>query len=909
MSARREELSRATDRRDREGSPATPIRPGSDPEAETLVPRETGTGTNAGDTAGTPAASRDPDGERTRTFGRFEPPLDSSADADEEACLAGAPLGAYRLLSLIGAGGMGEVYLAEQERPRRRVAIKVLRPALVSDDVRRRFELEAELLARLRHPGIAHVYDAGTTSTATGSRPWFAMELVEGRPIDEHAAHAGLDLRGRLELVARVADAVQHAHQHGVVHRDLKPSNVLVTDDGRPQVLDFGVARATGTDDRIDARSTTFGQLVGTLSYMSPEQAAADPEAIDTRTDVHSLGVIAFELLSGRLPRSLGDRTLPEALRIITEQDPPRLGAIDRRLAGDVETIVGTAMAREPDRRYPAASQLADDIRRFLADEPIQARPPSARYQLSKFARRNRGLVAGATGTVLALVAGLVATSLFAAEARSRSIEAERALASAEQVTDFVAGIFDGLRDAGELIGRDVDTTQLSVLLRLAERRAGPDAIPDWEQRRRVLTIIGNAYHGAGLREEAQRVYCSIIDAQEESGLDPYAPEMWPALVGDLSLEIAIRSTSADVDDRLLTLRNRATSSGEPADDVRLATAALLAMSAGQSRDVAGVERWATATVEDARDSDLEPRRRIPHLMIASGAFDMVQRHDEARAVIEEHVAPLQELLPSNDPLRLSFERRLATRLVYGPRPAEAVPLIRRVIEQADALLPADSPERVGNLVDLAIALRLAGQPAAALEPAEMALAILELHRPGPSVDMRSVLGALAATYRALDRWDDAVDASRRSIAVSDAIDPARPRLQMGIERLGLAKALLNVGRPEESAAEATTARDHFLATIGPASRVTGEAWETLARVRLALGDHGGAVEAAEAAHASAEAGGRDTGLASRETIATLLAEILEAWHESDPQGGHAAEAERWRWAAGAGTAAAVPDR
>ena len=204
------------------------------------------------------------------------------------------------------------------------------------------------------------------------------MEFIRGLPLDEYARRRGLDLAARVGLVARVCDAVQHAHDQGVIHRDLKPANILVEETGQPKVLDFGVARATGADLLTVAGLTQTGQLLGTPNYMSPEQVTADPAAIDHRADVYALGVILFELAAHRLPYQLENRPLAEAARLILEQDPPRLGSINPELRGDVETIVAKALEKDPARRYPSAADLAADLRRWLAHEPILARPPSA---------------------------------------------------------------------------------------------------------------------------------------------------------------------------------------------------------------------------------------------------------------------------------------------------------------------------------------------------------------------------------------------------------------------------------------------------------------------------------------------------------------------------------------------------
>ena len=309
---------------------------------------------------------------------------------------------------------MGTVYEAEQDNPRRTVALKVIRPGLVSPELVKRFSHEAQILARLQHSGIAQIYEAGM---GEDGQPFFAMEFIRGMPLDEYARSRGLSAAARLELLAKLCDAVQHAHDKGVVHRDLKPGNILVDETGQPKVLDFGVAHVTAADLLTTASRTQAGQLLGTLSYMSPEQIAADPAGLDGRSDVYTLGVILFELLAHRLPYQLAQLPVHEVARVIREQEPSRLGSIDTLYRGDVEIIVGKTLEKDKARRYASAGDLASEIRRYLRGEAILARPASAFYQFRKFARRHRALVVGASGIFMALVAGTVVSIAFALRA------------------------------------------------------------------------------------------------------------------------------------------------------------------------------------------------------------------------------------------------------------------------------------------------------------------------------------------------------------------------------------------------------------------------------------------------------------------------------------------------------------
>ena len=325
-------------------------------------------------------------------------------------------IGPYKRLQKIGEGGMGVVYMAEQETPiRRQVALKIIKPGLDSDQVIARFEAERQALALMDHPGIAKVLDAGTTDTG---RHYFVMELVHGIPITDYCDRTQLTLAERLELFICVCQAIQHAHQKGIIHRDIKPSNVLVTlHDGRPvtKVIDFGLAKAI--DQRLTERTlfTQFGEVIGTLEYMSPEQAEMGSLDIDTRSDIYSLGVVLYELLTGSTPlgatgcgrrpmrRSCGgsarrrrpkpsSRLSESAAALATiaaqrETEPARLAKLVR---GELDWIVMRAVEKDRTRRYETAGGLARDVERFLRHEPVEAGPPSARYRMSKFARRHR---------------------------------------------------------------------------------------------------------------------------------------------------------------------------------------------------------------------------------------------------------------------------------------------------------------------------------------------------------------------------------------------------------------------------------------------------------------------------------------------------------------------------------------
>jgi serine/threonine protein kinase len=330
-----------------------------------------------------------------------------SPDCSAADSRVGSSIGPYVLQAVIASGGMGTVYLAEQQNPRRPVALKVLRGGLTGRNATRRFEYEAQVLGRLQHRAIAQIFEAGVHLEETPSGPlavpYFAMEYVDGaRTLLAYAAQSGLDLRARLRLFAEVCDAVHHGHQKGVIHRDLKPANILVDSSGAVKVIDFGVARAVDSDVALTTLRTSMGELIGTLQYMSPEQCDGDARAIDTRSDVYSLGVILYELLTGRLPYDAGRTTVYAAIRTIREAFPPSPASLDRKLKGDPDLIVLKALQKDKEMRYGSAAALADDIRRHLAHEPISARPPTVWSRIVRWPLRHPVLATLGTCTAIA---------------------------------------------------------------------------------------------------------------------------------------------------------------------------------------------------------------------------------------------------------------------------------------------------------------------------------------------------------------------------------------------------------------------------------------------------------------------------------------------------------------------------
>lgn len=452
--------------------------------------------------------------------GFLEPPAIERQATDSHADpLIGRRLGGFLIERRIGAGGMGAVYEARQEQPSRRAAVKVIRFGQATAAAVRRFEFESEVLARLQHPGIAHVYASGSFEFRDGVQPWFAMEFVEGPTLRSYAKERSLSTREKVELLIRVCEAVQHAHQRGVVHRDLKPANIVVVRGEQPaaiKVLDFGVARVLGHGAHATMH-TAAGELVGTFGYMSPEQLAAGADEVDHRSDVYALGVIGYELISGRLPHAPKSSVPAELIRAAAEEAPARLGRHDPSLRGDLEVIFEKALERDRERRYGSAAELAADLRRFLNHEPILARPPTAARRLAKFTRRNRALVGGVAAAFLALAAGL-------AVALHQAARAEREAAASQYETDKAVAV-------SNFMVNDFLMNLLAAASRPGERLPAADLAAAAAER------IGTMYEDqplaeAAVRNEVATVFYNLGDFERAVAEFRLAMRLWEGRLG-----------------------------------------------------------------------------------------------------------------------------------------------------------------------------------------------------------------------------------------------------------------------------------------------------------------------------------------------------------------------------------------
>jgi serine/threonine protein kinase len=529
-----------------------------------------------------------------RQSGSFlQEPSPARAATVEEPSAAERPgtrIGPYKLLQEIGEGGMGAVFMAEQTHPvQRKVALKVIKACMDSRQVIARFEAERQALAMMDHVNIARVLDGGTTENG---RPYFVMELVHGVPITRYCDDNHLTPRERLELFVPVCQAIQHAHHKGIIHRDVKPSNVMITlYDGKPvpKVIDFGVAKAT--EQKLTERTlfTQYGTLVGTLEYMSPEQAKTSALGVDTRSDIYSLGVLLYELLTGSTPLTpmrLKEATYAEILRMIQEEEPPRpstrlsdsgeaLASISanrhtepakltKLVWGELDWIVMKALEKDRNRRYETANAFAADLQRYLADEPVQACPPSAWYRFRKFTRRNRAALVTATAAALVVVAGVagLATSNFLIAREQR--ETEKALHDANAAREDLKRTNDRERvDAyfrrTALAHAALSVNNLGGALRLLGEC--PEDLRGWEWRYlmrlcRVDPVIirgKKAVHGVAFGSDGERLASADGDG---------AVQVWNSKTGELIRSVRRNEAKRQVADALLggrlTLRQAA---------------------------------------------------------------------------------------------------------------------------------------------------------------------------------------------------------------------------------------------------------------------------------------------------------------------------------------------------------------
>lgn len=751
----------------------------------------------------------------------------SDSSNDRADPLIGATLGDYTIQSVLGAGGMGVVYLARQQHPRREVALKVIRWVFASKSLLRRFEHEARALARLQHPGIAQIYEAGSAAMPDGrSVPFFAMELVRGATITRYASDSKLSIRDRLAIFADLCDAVHHAHQKGVIHRDLKPANILIdasrgndTDAStrlgprvQPKILDFGVARLAQDETGVQTLHTSVtqaGQILGTLPYMSPEQLAGD--AADTRVDVYALGVILYELLTGKLPHELTGMNLAAAAISVRNASAAPPSKHDASLKGDVETIVLKAIAPEASQRYQSAGALASDVRAYLADLPIAARPATTMYQLRTFARRNRAVVVGAVAVFAALVMGVAGTGvgLYRANqalvlAEQRRQQASIAARTAEESERFLTSI---LTAANPLVSKNRDLT-VRELIDEAAGRVGAEFSGEPAVALRSRIALGKTYLSIAAYESA----LAQVDAAEQLAIERFGEgsvehSLALALRADYHLAKAQAAEALPIMERCLAMRHNHL----PSDDVLVAKAeqsyGRILVTAAKFQDGLPRLRRALAIFEAHGDIDaltcanelasalsrsrspgsaeeaqsllrstleksrvMGPRAQGVTASTLLGLADWQRarrQYRDAKASVQEAIAIRASIYPPDHPMLLVARLSLAKILRSNAEPEASRREVEDLLPRVERVMGKDA----GTVIDLNTERARACLATSDLDCAlESAMRVREGVRKASFVQQITCASLLTEIYMAREEWDMAI------ATCDEALSAARER-------------------------------------------------------------------------------------------------------------------------------------
>ncbi len=690
----------------------------------------------------------------------------------------GSRIGSYKLLQNIGEGGMGVVFMAEQEKPvRRKVALKIIKPGMDTNQVVARFEAERQALAMMDHQNIARVFDAGATETG---RPYFVMELVCGKPITEFCDGRQMSPRERLELFIQVCKAIQHAHQKGIIHRDIKPSNVLVTiQDGKPvpKVIDFGVAKATDQSLTEKTLFTQHGALVGTLEYMSPEQAEAGGIDIDTRSDIYSLGVLLYELLTGSTPIEkvrLRRAAYGEVLRRIREEEPPKPSTrlsesgeslpsiasvrqtepskLTKLMRGEIDWIVMKSLEKDRKRRYETANAFARDIERYLHDEAVEAGPPSTSYKLRKFARKHRAALATASAFALVLIAATLISVVSAiltsrAERRSR-IDRDRALvaeAKAKADRDVAAAARDGESKA-----------------RKSAEKSEKEARAQLKKFELMNTFLTNdlltQVEPENNNVESKVTLFEVLNRAAEKVGDRYK--------SDPELEIALRKVIAKTY-HSLGWYDKAESQWRAIHD--------------RAASTPGVDRkelWISQS----------------HLGFMANCLG---RNREAVELCRDGLDEIERLLGHDHPETLSCRNNLALVYMSAGRFAEAIAILEPTLKLEESKLGIDHPDTVHFRINLAGAYHVAGRIAEAIALQEKTLKLQEAKLGPDHPGTLTCRDNLACLYIDAGRTAEAISLLEKTLKQAEAkLGPDHPGTLCVINNL--ASAYMSAGRISE---------------------------------------------------------------------------------------------------------------
>ncbi len=716
-------------------------------------------------------------------------------------------IGPYRLLRVLGEGGMGIVYEAEQRVTiRRKVAVKVMKPGLDTKEVIGRFEAERQALAVMEHPGIAKVLDAGATEEG---RPYFVMELVHGQPLRDYADAGKLSIRERLELFVRVCHAVQHAHHKGVIHRDLKPSNILVEERegiAIPRVIDFGIAKATGQRLSEITLVTQLGQALGTPAYMSPEQAAASGLDVDMRTDVYSLGVTLYELLVGRLPID-PDEVGPQGFMyqlLLRESDPPTPsnryrtlegayrdavagfrgtdpGSLRKELSGDLDCIVMKALEKDRDRRYDTVNALGQDLQRHLRHEPVWASSPNVVYRLQKFVRRHRLAVVAGSAVVAALLGGSVLATVGMVHARNAERVAENEAAAARRIAAFLESLF---AEADPYMAHPESASVRDVLDRGA-RTIRADLSGQPEVQARLMHVMGRVYNKLGMYEDADSMLVPALALHEtlygavhltvSDVLNDLGESVW----GEGSFDRADSALR-----RALVIRERVLG---PADTLVANTLDNLAVACGRLEGCTEAEDLFQRAL-GIREAILGP----DHVDVAISQSNFGAYYERQRdfAKAEPHLRRALDIWEARlGPQHLDVAyalNNLGDLYVDQGRLTEAEPLLTRALAIREDRLSPDHPLVAASLNNLAKCYYHLENVAMAAPLFQRALAIWEKTVGPDHPDLQAVLSNLGRSYWKLDRLDEAEPLTRRALAVLEREERVRP-WDLSVELLNLA--------------------------------------------------------------------------------------------------------------------------